>query len=400
MLYLDSVNMEADSGMNLKPNGDVLKWARETEHKDIPEIARSLSVTDEEVVAWEGGEKTVPLGILRRFSTLYQRPISFFFLPQAPTTSLITPEFRTFDSIKNSELSAQTLLALRKTKFNRELYVDLLERLKEPYKFNFPAISIEGNPEVFAAKVRKALKVPKDIHEKLTNKSAALRYWISLVEENGLLIFQYSLPRPERGFCLHGEEGLPPVIVLSSGEEPAGRIFTVFHELGHILIQEKANQLSYPRLEQFCNHFAGAFLVPKELLLSSKYCEKYLEDPSSDYWLSRLTSEFKVSAEVILRRLRMLNKITQSFYLEKVLEIKAQQDKRIQKKEETEKDGFLAPARKSFMNTGITMSSKLFEAHERGVIGTAELVRNFQSTSHTLPAIKAELSAAKKIYVG
>ena len=121
-----------------------------------------------------------------------------------------------------------------------------------------------------------------------------------------------------------------------------------------------------------------------------------------DYGLSGRAGEFNVSWDVILRRLHIFKKIDDTFFVEKLKEFKLAQEQRKTKKEqkssEEEKDGFQRHSAKVFMNTGITMSSKLFEAHEKGVIGTVDLVRNFQTTANSLSAIRAELSASRKFY--
>lgn len=379
--------------IELKPNGKILKWCRENDRKTPEIVADALSLPVDALTSWENGTEEINYSILQKLANIYQRPISFFFLPEPPQEKLISPEFRTFDSVKVDELSPETIFAIRNSKYNRRLYKGLLDELKETYSFDFPRAKVTDDPELFARKIRAYLEIPDDIHSKLKSKPAALRYWITSVERKGLLIFQYTLP--ECGFCLQGEANLPPVIVLSSAEEPTARAFTIFHELAHLLVLNGAKGSNYTQLEKFCNHFAGAFLVEKELLLESPFYKKYCLE-SADYWLFRLASEFKVSVDVILRRLLILNKIRQQFYDEKNAEFTAKRDRALKAKKD--KEGFLPPAKRSLFNLGITMFSKLFEARDRGVIGTAELVRNFQTTTHTLPNIRAEIVTAKNFY--
>jgi Zn-dependent peptidase ImmA (M78 family)/DNA-binding XRE family transcriptional regulator len=390
--------MEQAYDMQLKPNGDVLRWCREYQKKTQQEVAERVQISVQDLNDIEEGRKKTSLTLLSKFSTFFQRPVSFFFLDKAPKTELVTPEFRTFDSIEVSELSEKTVLALRKSKYNRELYLELLDRLNQKYVFGFPTVSMEGDPEGFAKKIRKVLEIPEDIHVQLRSKGAALKYWITQLESRGVLVFQYSLP--ERGFCLHGERELPPAIILSSSEDAVARIFTVFHELTHLLIRDQ-NNFNYTQAEKFCNHVAGAFLVPKEALYLSSNFERFQKNPESeDHWISRIAGEFKVSNEVIWRRLLILDEISLKKYGQKIKIIKENQARikknRDQKAEDS--DGFLPPAKKTFLNLGITVSSKLFEAHDRGVLGSAELARSFQGSSKTVEKIKGELSAARNVY--
>jgi len=380
------------SSLKLQPNGEVIRWAREISRKSISEVATVLKVTPDDVRSWEIGTSPIRLTKLKRLGSLYHRPIAFFFAHTPPQVNLITPAFRTFDSIKQDTLSEKTLLALRKSTENRELYKFLLEELEEKYSFDFPKVSINDDPDLFSKRIRRRLHIPNNIHDKFKDKYTALKFWINLVEQHGLLIFQYSLPERERGFCLSENENLPPVIVMNSGEYSAGRIFTIFHELCHLLIKENPQSISHRKLEEYCNNFAGAFLVQKENLMESKNREKFLEE-FSDFWLDRLAGEFRVSHDVVLRRLLIFKDITQPFYRKKIKEIELAREKKKVKKDEN--SGFLPPARKALMNVGVTMASKLFQARDVGVISTATLVRSFDTTSHTLKNVNTELTSLK-----
>ena len=60
----------------------------------------------------------------------------------------------------------------------------------------------------------------------------AFSYYRNLIENNGISVFQYPLIGV-RGFSLTDREF--PVIVINSGDYPNGKIFSLFHELCHIL---------------------------------------------------------------------------------------------------------------------------------------------------------------------
>ena len=68
-------------------------------------------------------------------------------------------------------------------------------------------------------------------------------------------------------------------------------------------------------IERFCNHFAGAFLVPRHALLTHTLVEsRTTASDWSDDCLREIAADFKVSREVILRRLSTFNLATWSFY--------------------------------------------------------------------------------------
>lgn len=379
--------------LKVQPNGAVLKWARENKRKSPEEVAEKLGIELDTLVSWEAGKESVPLSKLKDLARVYKFALATFFLPEVPAQKLINPKFRTFDNVEARNLSEQTIEAYRKARRNQRLYLNLLEESGEEYKFNFPHTSFRSNPETFAIDIRKFLEVPDGIHLKLRDKGAALKYWISSLEKHGLLVFQFTLL--ERGFSLETENELPRVMVLSSSEYEGGRIFTIFHELAHILIKD-SKDASYAQLEKFCNHFAGAFLVPQNRLFKSTNFVDYLKE-FKDHWLVLLAGEFKVSQDVILGRLLNFKKITPEFYGMKIQTLRENYEKIRQLKRTKESDGFPAPARKTVMNTGLAVSKKFFSAYENGVINTTELVQYLDTTSHTLGNIRKEIDVAGTI---
>jgi len=72
---------------------------------------------------------------------------------------------------------------------------------------------------------------------------------------------------------------------------------------------------SKTKVEIFCNHFSGAFLVPKDALLSEKIVLNKTEYNDED--IIELSRIFSVSRHVIARRLLTFGKISGDFYREK-----------------------------------------------------------------------------------
>jgi Zn-dependent peptidase ImmA (M78 family) len=158
-------------------------------------------------------------------------------------------------------------------------------------------------------------------------KETALDGWIKLLENNGILVFQISITMNKeiRGFSLIDEN--VPAIVLRRSDETSAKIFTLFHELAHLLLREggicdlEESDISH---EIFCNHFAGAFLVPKDELLNHSIVKTNVtmrEWPEN--FLRDIARDFNVSKEVILRRLLILGLTTKNYYLKKHREWKS-----------------------------------------------------------------------------
>ena len=78
-----------------------------------------------------------------------------------------------------------------------------------------------------------------------------------------------------RGFSL--TDNKIPTVVLNLRDSINGRMFSLFHEYAHLLLDKSGIcdmeeqdylQQEDKTIERFCNHFAGAILVPKDILLA------------------------------------------------------------------------------------------------------------------------------------
>jgi Zn-dependent peptidase ImmA (M78 family) len=136
-----------------------------------------------------------------------------------------------------------------------------------------------------------------------------------------------------RGFSL--SERQLPVIVLNAKDHARARIFTLMHEFAHVMLDsggvchpERVAQHARTqdeRVEVFCNHVAGALLVPRDALLRDL---RLAVQPNNREWpdpiITAVAESFAVSREVVLRRLLILGRTTEAFYERKRREYRAQ----------------------------------------------------------------------------
>ncbi|KJR41141.1 protein of unknown function DUF955 [Candidatus Magnetoovum chiemensis] len=120
-----------------------------------------------------------------------------------------------------------------------------------------------------------------------------------------------------------------PVIVLNSKDSYNGRIFTLLHELTHLMLHENGlcsleeNHLDRNKreIEIYCNSIAGTTLIPKKILREIINKEKLTASAASSAWsdndLQKISRRLRASKEVVLRRLLNMQLTTKSFYEEK-----------------------------------------------------------------------------------
>lgn len=310
----------------VRPN--LLTWARETAGLSVEEAAHLLSVSPEKLAQWEQGATKPTIGQVRKMSEKYKRPLNVFFLTDKPDISHDAPvhDFRTLESGVSRNPSRYLRFALRRMKEWQEDALELSSLLQTEIPEFDLQIDITSNPERSAETIRRwlGIQIEEQLSWSRTDRYVALNEWRQSIESRAVLTFQgsYIELSEMRGASLFSRK--MPVILLNSGDTPNGRLFTLIHELVHLALHgsglcEVANvRPRDPRedkVEIFCNHVAGAVLVPADILFKNdqiKNAERKAE--WSNEFISELASEFKVSRFVILRRLLLLGKTNEAFY--------------------------------------------------------------------------------------
>ena len=305
----------------------LLVWARESFGYDLDQAAQKIGVSTKRLASWEHGEEKPSISQLRKIASVYKRPIAVFYLPEPPRTFDAMRDFRRLPEDEREHFSPELLLEFRRARERREGALDLMKELGEEPKEFALRFQMTENPKAIAQKTREWLGVSFEQQIAWKTPYEALNYWVSSLENLGVLVFQASKISigQMRGFAI--SETVLPVIVLNGQDTPRGRIFSLFHELTHLFLNQTGVsdaeerftvQSEEDQIEVFCNRVAGEVLVPADRLLQEKavIAKRDLES-WSDEELKQLADTFMVSREVILRRLIFVRKTTARFYEQK-----------------------------------------------------------------------------------
>ncbi|MBP6739392.1 MAG: ImmA/IrrE family metallo-endopeptidase [Leptospiraceae bacterium] len=303
-------------------NKEILKWARLTSNLTVEEAAQKASVKEAQILAWEEGEDIPTYPQLEKLAyKVYNRPIAVFFF-QKPPEEDVESSFRTLteNTIEDIPRNIKKILRVYKAfQLNLEELNHgtnpLLKNIRSliPLKYGYSITSL-------SQEIRNILGINIDTQISWKSADDALQNWRDVIEKNGIYIFKDAFKEDDfSGFCLYDEEF--PIIVLNNSSAKHRQIFTIFHELAHILFATSGiDRLSDDylkflkdenrKIEIYCNRLAADFLVPEayfnELISGREINEKII---------SSLSSSFHVSKDVIARKLLIKNKITQSQYL-------------------------------------------------------------------------------------
>lgn len=170
--------------------------------------------------------------------------------------------------------------------------------------------------------IREFLGISLDRQMSWKDTDEAFKNWREQLEENGVFVFKDAFKDEGfSGFCLYDEEF--PLIYINNSKPDTRQIFTLFHELAHILFKTGGvdtrldDYINYlegndRKIEIICNRFAGSFLVP-DLDFEKQITGITINDAT----LQELADQYKVSREVILRKFLDRNIIDQKYYSEK-----------------------------------------------------------------------------------
>jgi len=280
-------------------NGTTLSWARAALGVDLHDLARHVAVKVEAAQQWETGDLHPTVGQLRAIADKLERPPAFFFAPPPEAADVpAVPDFRgkhgegiptvVLREIKRAEQYRETLLelsgvpegSLEYISFDRSGLVKAAARLRQELMTGWPAKKPATPGEMFNT-------------------------WRDLLEMHGVLVFQSTrIPLTDyRALSVHHYPY--PVILVNGADAANGKIFSLFHELAHLMNRSSGvcMILDNNEVEALCNAFAAEFLMP------AVEVRTFLGVQSPTRPISSVANRFGVSTLAAAIRLRSLGQI-------------------------------------------------------------------------------------------
>lgn len=354
--------------------------------------AKRVSVSETTLAKWESESTALPIETLQKIARSYKRNWYVFLLEEEDGFGkpAIPHDFRRRRDAATS-LSSDSLIAIDEA----WLRLDKVEAVNdgqavEPITKSLHARK-DSDPEKLAARFRRKLGLSMGFPAPVTDAYAALRAWVETLTAAGLYISQVRMPTEEiRAFCL--SRGSAHLIVLSNKDWPTARVFSLIHEVGHLLLGTDA--MCQPveadpagnghREEPWCNRFAAAVLMPRASLDANPRFHELLDGEIKIGAGRSLAKEIGVSELALFRRLETFGHISTAQY--QALQDEA--DENWDARPESGSGGFLVHSRRIVSKESPLLVRHVFDSYERGDLSYREIGMLLDTPLRSIPKIR------------
>ena len=283
----------------------VITWARTRAGLGLEEAAAKFA----KIAAWEAGEAMPTYPQLEAMAEEFRIPVAVFFFPEPPNVPPIRESFRTLPDTEYERLPRRIRYLLRKAKAFQIGLAELSQGRNPAERLITRDLEFSARMSVesMAARVRSYLGVSLEQQSAWRDDEDALKEWRQVLHSVGIFVFKDAF-RDENysGFSLY--DAVFPIIYVNNSAAKTRQIFTLFHELAHLLfhtsgidplndryVEHLANRQK--QIEILCNRVAAEFLVP-EAAFEAAFAGRNASERTAEH----LAHQFHVSREFIFRK--------------------------------------------------------------------------------------------------
>ena len=297
-------------------NGEIIRWAREFYNMSPDEAAQAIGVDISRYMNWENGTEHPTYAKLKKISDVFRKPSAVFFFPEPPQLPSIKGDLRTLpDEIVNS-FSKNVIIQFEKAKVY-QLSLEELYGSKESIiaqRSSFPK-DIDQLCNFF----RMQLEFPISAQKARNSTKVVFEIFREKFYDLGIYVFKDAFKDNRiSGICLNDDHF--PVIVINNSMSFARQIFTLFHELYHLISDTSGAEIirddyyvaldaQQTEIERACDTFANAFLVPMD-----DFKQELKKKPINEDRIEELATLYSVSKEAIMYKLYKMGKMTPAEY--------------------------------------------------------------------------------------
>ncbi|WP_297485952.1 ImmA/IrrE family metallo-endopeptidase [Ferrovum sp.] len=296
--------MKTEDALPINPV--IVEWARKRAGLTIEDASHTFK----KIAGWESGDTSPTYPQLEQMADKFKCPVAVFFFPNPPEIPDVEKFFRTLSPEDFASIPRTVRAFLRRGQAMQLNLAELNDGLNPAPRLITrdlrlaPGMSLD---EV-ASIIRDYLGVSLDQQVKWKSSEQALEEWREVFAQVGVYVFKDAFhSKGYFGFCLYNETF--PIIYVNNTSAKTRQIFTLFHELGHLLFQTSGVDIlddeyiqrlheDERKIEVICNGLAAKVLVPDDAL------DQMLKGmPADREAAAKLADHFCVSREVIYRKM-------------------------------------------------------------------------------------------------
>ena len=295
----------------------LVTWARKRAGYTLEEAQADFR----QIEAWERGESFPSYPQLEKLSDKFKTPVAAFFFPEPPALEPISNSFRTLLAPQFEQIPRRVRYLLRKARVFQMNLAELNDGTNPAERLitRDLAFPVDMPVAAMAARVREYLGITLEQQMGWESADKALENWRYRLNDVGVFVFKDAFRQADySGFCLYDDEF--PIIYANNSSAKTRQIFTLFHELAHLLYHTSGVDMfrddyidalhgNAKTIEILCNRFAACFLAPDDALER----ETAGRDASRETAVA-VAGRFHVSREVIYRMFLDRGLIAQSEY--------------------------------------------------------------------------------------
>jgi Zn-dependent peptidase ImmA (M78 family)/DNA-binding XRE family transcriptional regulator len=246
----------------------VLRWAIKESGYETQEIARAVGVSTAVLNEWVSDKTKPNITQARKLAGKLHRPFAALLLPAPPEGRGLSVEFR-HPIGDQRELNPTERRYLRRAARLQEI-LSWLARELELDKPRTPTATVNDDPVEVASVARDLFGIATTDQKRWATPAVAFDEWRAAFEATGHLVFLFSIGKDSCwGFSFWDKSA--PVVAISTSRNESARIFTLFHELAHLITRTSSACVESLRtttkadpIERWCERFAAAFLMPSK----------------------------------------------------------------------------------------------------------------------------------------
>lgn len=302
----------------------VLIWARESVRLSQEEAAKKIGVSVERLQEWEAGASAPTYKQLQLLAEKYKRPVAVLYLPRPPKHYDALKNYRRTLEQAGIELPYELVVEFERVRMQQDVMQEIFELDDRPRPTFDLVVRPSMRVETVASSLRAWLSFDLEQQRRWARRKVLVTRLSELIERRGILVAQVQRVAIDvmRGCAL--SDHAFPAIILNGADAPTAKVFTLVHEVVHILLHANGETAVVPvtperpradtEIERFCNAVAAATLISADL---PHFDLDPVDGHLAPWTMTRLESiaaDLGVSPQALLIRLIGLGRATWSEY--------------------------------------------------------------------------------------